>query len=101
MLVSLMSLPFKIEIILKFPQISPFHPKVIQNSGTHMENTILGSFTSTLVGFVIMHNPNNEAIARKYLRTGKFKDMVAVLMQYYEFLNLTVSVSSQRDPNES
>lgn len=40
-----------------------------------------------------MFNPNNEKIARKYLRTGKFKDMVAVLMQYYEFLNLTVSVS--------
>lgn len=58
-----------------------------------MENTILGSFTSTLIGFVIMFNPNNENIARKYLRTGKFKDMVAVLMQYYEFLNLTVSVS--------
>lgn len=67
---------------------------MIQNSGTHMENTILGSFTSTMVGFVIMNNQNNEINARKYLRDGKFKDMVAVLMQYYEFLNLTVSVST-------
>ena len=66
---------------------------MIQNSGTHMENTILGSFTSTLVGFVIMNNQNNEMIARKYLRDGQFKEMVAVLKQYYEFLNLTVSVS--------
>ena len=66
---------------------------VIQNSGTHMENTILASFTSTLIGFVIMNNRNNEAAARKYLKDGKFRDMVSVLMQYYEFLNLTVSVS--------
>lgn len=58
-----------------------------------MENTILGSFTSTLVGFVIMNNQNNEMIARRYLRNGKFTEMVAVLKQYYEFLNLTVSVS--------
>lgn len=66
---------------------------VIQNSGTHMENTILGSFSSTLIGFIIMNNKNNEAAARRYLRNGKFAEMVAVLMQYYEFLNLTVSVS--------
>lgn len=66
---------------------------VIQNSGTHMENTILGSFTCTLLGFVIMNNPNNEMIARRYLRDGKFETMVVVLKQYYEFLNLTVSVS--------
>lgn len=58
-----------------------------------MENTILGSFACTFIGFVIMNNPNNEAIARKYLRTGEFKDMLAMLKQYYEFLNLTVSVS--------
>ncbi|KAG5683260.1 hypothetical protein PVAND_012551 [Polypedilum vanderplanki] len=67
---------------------------LIQNSGTHMENTILGSFTSTLLGFVIMNNPNNEMIARRYLRDGEFKDMVAVLGQYYEFLNLTVSADA-------
>jgi hypothetical protein len=58
-----------------------------------MENTILGSFACTLLGFVVMNNPNNESIARRYLKDGEFKDMVAVLAQYYEFLNLTVSVS--------
>lgn len=66
---------------------------MLQNSGTHMEFTILGSFTSTLIGFIIMNNKNNEAVARKCLRNGKFNEMVAVLKQYYEFLNLTVSVS--------
>ncbi|CAG9802963.1 unnamed protein product [Chironomus riparius] len=67
---------------------------LIQNSGTHMENTILGSFTCTLLGFVIMNNPNNETIARRYLRDGKFETMVVVLKQYYEFLNLTVSADA-------
>ena len=66
---------------------------MIQNSGSHMEHTILASVTSILIGFVVMENSNNEEIVRQYLRDGKFSGMVAVLMQYYEFLNLTVSVS--------
>lgn len=65
---------------------------VIQNSGTHMEHTILASLTSILIGFVVMEN-KNETIVRRYLRDGKFAGMVGTLMQYYEFLNLTVSVS--------
>lgn len=58
-----------------------------------MEHTILASVTSILIGFVVMDNQTNEAIVRRYLRDGDFTSMVATLMQYYEFLNLTVSVS--------
>lgn len=58
-----------------------------------MEHTILASVTSILIGFVVMGNKNNEHIVRRYLRDGKFTGMVGTLMQYYEFLNLTVSVS--------
>jgi len=58
-----------------------------------MEHTILASVTSILIGFVVMNNQNNEMAVRKYLRDGKFTDMVETLKQYYEFLNLTVSVS--------
>lgn len=66
---------------------------VIQNSGSHMEHTILASLTSILIGFVIMDNQNNETVVRRYLRDGNFKEMVATLVQYYDFLNLTVSVN--------
>lgn len=65
---------------------------VIQNSGSHMEHTILASVTSILIGFVIMNNQNNEEVVRRYLRDGKFTGMVGTLVQYYDFLNLTVSV---------
>ncbi|CRK87628.1 CLUMA_CG001424, isoform A [Clunio marinus] len=64
---------------------------LIQNSGSHMEHTILASITSTLIGFLVMDNQNNEVVIRRYLRDGKFTGMVNTLMQYYEFLNLTVS----------
>jgi hypothetical protein len=58
-----------------------------------MEHTILASVTSILIGFVVMDNQNNEQTVRRFLRDGKFTGMVGTLMQYYEFLNLTVSVS--------
>lgn len=58
-----------------------------------MEHTILASVTSILIGFVVMENKNNEQAVRKFLRDGNFTGMVGTLMQYYEFLNLTVSVS--------
>lgn len=60
-----------------------------------MEHTILASVTSILIGFVVMENQNNEQTVRRFLRDSKFTGMVGTLMQYYEFLNLTVSVSFQ------
>lgn len=72
-----------------------FSRLVIQNSGSHMEHTILASVTSILIGFVVMENQNNEQTVRRFLRDSKFTGMVGTLMQYYEFLNLTVSVSFQ------
>lgn len=58
-----------------------------------MEHTILASVTSILIGFVVMDNQSNEEVVRRFLRDGKFSGMVETLMQYYEFMNLTVSVS--------
>lgn len=67
-----------------------------------MEHTILASVTSILIGFVVKDNQNNEMVVRRYLRDEKFTGMVGTLMQYYEFLNLTVSVSlSMISSNES
>lgn len=58
-----------------------------------MEHSVLASVTAILIGFVVMDNKNYEAQVRKYLRDGKFSEMVDTLNQYYDFLNLTVSVS--------
>lgn len=66
---------------------------VIQNSDDHMEYSILASLTSTLIGFVIMDNPSNEAAVQKLLRNGRFNEMIATLDMYYEFLGMAVTVS--------
>lgn len=58
-----------------------------------MEHTILASVTGTLIGFVVMESQSNEKVVRRFLRDGKFTSMIDTLVQYYEFLNLTVSVS--------
>lgn len=77
-----------------------FSSTVIQNSGSHMEHTILASVTSILIGFVVMDNQSNEEVVRRFLRDGKFSAMVDTLMQYYEFMNLTVSVSFSATDNQ-
>jgi hypothetical protein len=79
----------------KIPKIpSNSHPlPVMQHSGSHMEHTILASVTSILIGFVVMENQSNEQVVRRFLRDGKFTGMVETLRQYYDFMNLTVSVS--------
>ena len=66
---------------------------VIQKAGNHMEHTILGSIASLLVGFLITSHGNNEIEVRRHLRNGEFSEMVGTLEKYYEFMNLTVSVS--------
>lgn len=66
---------------------------VIQKAGNHMEHTILGSIASLLVGFLITSHRNNEIEVRRHLRNGEFSEMVSTLEKYYEFMNLTVSVS--------
>lgn len=58
-----------------------------------MEHTILGSIASLLVGFLITNHENNEIEVRRHLRNEKFSEMVGTLEKYYEFMNLTVSVS--------
>lgn len=67
---------------------------VIQKAGNHMEHTILGSIASLLVGFLITSHRNNEIEVRRHLRNGEFSEMVGTLEKYYEFMNLTVSVST-------
>lgn len=67
---------------------------VLQRAGNHMEHTMLASYVCLLVGHLVMDYKENETNIRKYLRNGTFEHMVQILEKYYNFMNLTASVSS-------
>lgn len=73
---------------------------VLQKAGNHMEHTLLASYLCLLVGHLIMDCKTNELQVRGYLRNGKFDEMVQILEKYYNFMNLTASVSIST-PNRS
>lgn len=59
-----------------------------------MEHTFLASYVCLLIGNVVMECKQYEVEVRKILRNQTFVDMVQILEKYYNFLNLTASVSS-------
>lgn len=58
-----------------------------------MEHTLLASYVCLLVGHLVMDSKPHETRIREYLRNGKFDEMVQILDKYYNFMNLTASVS--------
>lgn len=62
-----------------------------------MEHTLLASYVCLLVGHLVMDCKPNELRVREYLRNGKFDEMVQILDKYYNFMNLTASVSNPND----
>lgn len=58
-----------------------------------MEHTFLASYVSLLIGNLIIKCKPYEMEVRKILRSESFVDMVQILEKYYNFLNLTASVS--------
>lgn len=58
-----------------------------------MEHTMLASYVGLLIGYLVIENADHEDIVRKYLRNGSFQLMVQILEKYYNFMNLTASVS--------
>lgn len=60
-----------------------------------MEHTFLASYVCLLIGNLVMECKQHEAEVRKILRNKTFVDMVQILEKYYNFLNLTASVSSR------
>lgn len=61
-----------------------------------MEHTFLASYVCLLIGNLIMESKQHEVTVRKILRSQCFVDMVQILDKYYNFLNLTASVSISR-----
>lgn len=58
-----------------------------------MEHSLKGSYTAILVGHLITDNEQYEAIVRLNLIGNGFKEIISVLEKYYNFMNLTASVS--------
>lgn len=67
---------------------------VLQKAGNHMEHTMLASYVCLLVGHLVMDCGKHELSIRKCLRDESFEPMVQILEKYYNFMNLTASVSS-------
>lgn len=58
-----------------------------------MEHTLLASYVSLLIGHIITESKPYEMQVREHLQNGKFIEMVQILDKYYNFMNLTASVS--------
>lgn len=66
---------------------------VLQKAGHHMEHTMLASYVCILVGHLVIDCKAHEQDIRRYLVNGQFTEMVQILEKYYNFMNLTASVS--------
>lgn len=66
---------------------------VLQKAGHHMEHTMLASYDCLLIGQLIIKSSENENQIRQLLHNCSFEDMIKVLDKYYNFMNLTASVS--------
>lgn len=54
---------------------------------------MLASYVCILVGHLVMDSQEHEQDIRRYLINGQFTEMVQILEKYYNFMNLTASVS--------
>lgn len=57
---------------------------------------MLASYVCILIGHLAKDNERHEADIRQYLRDGNFQLMVQILEKYYNFVNLTASVSGMQ-----
>ena len=58
-----------------------------------MEDTLVASYLTLIIGYLIHEDEENEKIVRQWLPENNFSQMVAVLKKFYNFMNLTASVS--------
>ena len=69
--------------------------KLLEKAGSHMEDTLVASYLTLIIGYLIHENTENENIVRQWLPDNNFSQMVGVLKKFYNFMNLTASVSYQ------
>lgn len=61
-----------------------------------MEHTMTASYVCLLIGHLVLDKKENKQKILQYLKNGKFTEMTNILKKYYNFLNLTASVSGMR-----
>lgn len=67
---------------------------VLHKAGRHMEDTLIASYITLIVGYLIIEDKDNEAAVRELLPEKNFALMVGVLKKFFNFMNLTASVSA-------
>ncbi|CAB4058217.1 unnamed protein product [Lepeophtheirus salmonis] len=72
--------------------------KLLQKAGRHMEDTLIASYITLIVGYTILDNKEHELTVRQLLPNGNFVLMMSILKKFYNFMNLTASstVASSR-----
>merc|ERR1719433_1035034 len=72
--------------------------KLLQKAGRHMEDTLIASYVTLIIGYLIKDNSDHESHIRSLLPCNDFSLMTAVLKKFYNFMNLTASstVASNR-----
>merc|ERR1719220_3364577 len=72
--------------------------KLLQKAGRHMEDTLIASYVTLIIGYLIKDNSEHESQIRVLLPGNDFSIMTAVLKKFYNFMNLTASstVASNR-----
>ena len=67
--------------------------KLLHKAGRHMEDTLIASYTTIIIGYLIIDDKEEEARVREHLPENNFEAMVAVLKKFFNFMNLTASAS--------
>ncbi len=55
---------------------------VLQKAGHHMEHTMLASYVSILIGYLVKGNEEYENVILPLLRKGNFEEIIKVLIRY-------------------
>jgi hypothetical protein len=71
--------------------------KLLEKAGSHMEDTLVASYLALIIGYLIHEDKDHEKIVRQWMPENNFSAMVAVLKKFFNFMNLTASVSKQSD----
>ena len=67
--------------------------KLLEKAGSHMEDTLVASYLALIIGYLIHEDKDHEKIVRQCMPENNFSPMVEVLKKFFNFMNLTASVS--------
>ncbi len=67
--------------------------KLLHKAGRHMEDTLIGSYITLIIGYLILDDKDRELQVREHLPDNNFSVMVAVLKKFFNFMNLTASAT--------